>query len=969
MELFRTVVLWASLFYLVLGNLGCSLDASIVAQIGSKIDDGTTEPSFVVSGVPAQATIDSSSILQVTSSQYTHYAFQFGPLPLDCSDLSAYSSAVEVSSTSTLSHATDQSYQLCVAPVQDNLIDGSKAVSKVFVRDTSPAIIELMNFDQKLSKTTSQITITLKIDTAKPYDVPVSFNFYGSDITAHNKIIPPLEILFPANQTVHNVTVPLVSEGHPQFGPLEKDHQLLFNVTGSSLKNISVGRVGSARYILSNRAEQRRYVDVEASLNHTCALDTNNRLYCFGASTKDFLGTSSDANSPREVDSNLRFIDIAGGYDHSCAIRTDGQAMCFGVTNNPACGTGANPNDCQTPTLVQGGLQFTEIDAGTQTNCAIEQGTNLLYCWGNNTNNIASQTATASLGAPTLYDATIQFKKIKVGDKHACGIDSNNKILCWGANNYGQLGTGNTTAQSTPNYVLPGTSFKEIASGADFSCAISIDNELYCWGLYFHENPSDATDANLQSTSATKIHAGTFYDKVFAGRNHLCARNMNDHALYCMGDNGFADLGTGSGVYHSTPTRMLGDHQFVKYDFGIGHGCGVSTEQELLCSGNYSNGQTGQARSGDQILITPNILLPSLKKVTVGGFSTCAIDNNDNALCSGPNDRGRIGTGSQHWRPTFFPIVSPLKFKELTSGESFHCGLSSDGTAYCWGRNLEGQIGDGTKDLRLIPTAALTSEKFTTIVAHRRSVCALSTNQDVYCWGLNVWGQLGTGDFTERLIPTKVSGTDKFKFLTASFASTCGVKTDDTIRCWGGNSGALGLGADTADKSIPTVPGWSTQYDQVAIAIQNACAIRKSDKRIECWGQNSQYEHGNGTTTASTVPTLINSTETFAKIYGGTNNFCAISTSQKLICWGYSYYHDIGKGVLDAGSTFSSYQTNPTELMPSERFVNASVQKGHSCAVTTSGNLKCWGGNVYSQMGDGYIQASARAPVYVLRDD
>lgn len=176
-------------------------------------------------------------------------------------------------------------------------------------------------------------------------------------------------------------------------------------------------------------------MDVETSLNHTRAIDTNNRLYCFGATTKDFLGTSSDGNSPQEVDASLRFIDVAGGYDHTCAIRTDGQAMCFGVTNNPACGTGASPNDCDIPTLVQGGHQFTEIDAGTQTNCAIEQGTNLLYCWG----------------------------------------------------------------------------------------------------LYFHENPSDATDANLQSTSAIKIHAGTSYDKVFAGRNHLCARNMDDHALYCIG--------------------------------------------------------------------------------------------------------------------------------------------------------------------------------------------------------------------------------------------------------------------------------------------------------------------------------------------------------------------------------------------------------------------------------------------------
>lgn len=246
MVLFRIALIVASIFYLVFGTVGCSLDASIASQLGpqSGHDSG---PLLTILGVPGPATTESSSLLQVTSSRYTDYAFQFGPAPLDCSDISSYSGAVDISSASLLSHGTDQTYQVCVAPIQNSLIDVTKAVSKVFSRDTSPATIELLNFDQKLIKSASQITLTLKIDSAKPYDIPVSFNFYGSDKVAYNKVTPPSEILFPANQTVHNVTVPLVAEGSPLFGPLEKDHQLLFNITGSTLKNISVVRLASAR--------------------------------------------------------------------------------------------------------------------------------------------------------------------------------------------------------------------------------------------------------------------------------------------------------------------------------------------------------------------------------------------------------------------------------------------------------------------------------------------------------------------------------------------------------------------------------------------------------------------------------------------------------------------------------------------------------------------------------------------------
>ena len=69
---------------------------------------------------------------------------------------------------------------------------------------------------------------------------------------------------------------------------------------------------------------------------HTCAIDSNNKAYCWGYGDGGRLGNGSSSNSnvPSEVKADtggdLDFSQITVGYDHTCAISLSGQDVLLG---------------------------------------------------------------------------------------------------------------------------------------------------------------------------------------------------------------------------------------------------------------------------------------------------------------------------------------------------------------------------------------------------------------------------------------------------------------------------------------------------------------------------------------------------------------------------------------------------------------------------------------------------------------
>ena len=93
-------------------------------------------------------------------------------------------------------------------------------------------------------------------------------------------------------------------------------------------------------------------------------------------------------------------------------------------------------------------------------------------------------------------------------------------------------------------------------------------------------------------------------------------------------------------------------------------------------------------------------------------------------------------------------------------------------------------------------------------------------------------------------------------------------------------------------------------------------------------------------------------------IAAGEGHTCALTTSGGLKCWGYNYNGQVGDGT-------TMQRITPVAVSGLASGVSAIASgRFHTCALTTAGGLKCWGENNSGELGDGTVTNRA-TPVAV----
>jgi alpha-tubulin suppressor-like RCC1 family protein len=133
---------------------------------------------------------------------------------------------------------------------------------------------------------------------------------------------------------------------------------------------------------------------------------------------------------------------------------------------------------------------------------------------------------------------------------------------------------------------------------------------------------------------------------------------------------------------------------------------------------------------------------------------------------------------------------------------------------------------------------------------------------------------------------------------------------------------------------------------------------------VKCWG-NGQYGklgYGDEVTRGTTPSTLgsnlpavdLGSGIVARSVQAADNHTCALTASNQVKCWGsgsYLGYQDSitrGDGASEMGSSL------PYVNLGTNRYVRQlSTGPEHSCAILDSGELKCWGSGTYGRLGYG----------------
>lgn len=201
--------------------------------------------------------------------------------------------------------------------------------------------------------------------------------------------------------------------------------------------------------------------------------------------------------------------------------------------------------------------------------------------------------------------------------------------------------------------------------------------------------------------------------------------------------------------------------------------------------------------------------------------------------------------------------------------------------------------------------------------------------------------------------------------LSAGQGFTCARLNTGAVKCWGkGADGRLGDGLNT-DSNVPVqVSGLTSGITDIGSGRDSTCAVT-SGGAVQCWGYAAGspfvVDGFHPATPVAAAGGHASLTSGISSVTRGIDFGCALTTAGGVLCWGSNQFGRLGNG---SSSNSWTVPVTPTGLSSGVASVN-SGSGNHTCAVLTSGALKCWGSNNLGQLGNGST-ADSNTPVDVL---
>jgi alpha-tubulin suppressor-like RCC1 family protein len=424
---------------------------------------------------------------------------------------------------------------------------------------------------------------------------------------------------------------------------------------------------------------------------------------------------------------------------------------------------------------------------------------------------------------------------------------------------------------------------------------------------------------------------------VAPGRSFTCAARQ-DGVVLCWGVNTVGQLGS-SGPPSVLPRTVPLPAAARAVEAGATNACALLVDDRIFCWGANDLGQLGDGTTTPRTSPV-QVLLPSgAAEIAVGKGHACArLGSDGRVLCWGQNTTNEIGDGTTTMRPTPTPVMGLSGTLALAVGHRFSCAILANHTVACWGDNSHGELGTGDMSARTTPNIVTGLSDAQQITSGARFACATHADRTATCWGTNKNGQQGAGDFAEHYTPgLPVVGLTNIASISAGTRHMCATLSDGRAVCWGSGGMFGDGGAQAREAPGPTVPGLSA-VRRLTSSYWHACAI-EDDGSLYCWGENDDGELGNTLRTIATRPTRVQLPLAATDIAAGDIGTCASRAGGEVACWG----------------VVTGTQASTPATAPITNVTTLGNPSGHMCALDPASNVRCWGQNLYGQLGNGSV--------------
>jgi len=207
-------------------------------------------------------------------------------------------------------------------------------------------------------------------------------------------------------------------------------------------------------------------------------------------------------------------------------------------------------------------------------------------------------------------------------------------------------------------------------------------------------------------------------------------------------------------------------------------------------------------------------------------------------------------------------------------------------------------------------------------------------------------------------LPLAATPTYKATNVSGGYLHTCSVTTKGKPLCWGYNAyGQLGDNSTTNSDAPVDVYGLGSGVKSVATGFSHSCALTTGGK-VWCWGSNTYGQLGDNTTTGSVKPVAVYGLSSGVKsISAGDYTTCALKTSGKVKCWGYGANGELGNNA-------NANSSKPVSVYKLKHVTAISNGGYHTCALVSGGKPRCWGYNGVGELGNNTTTSSPK-PVAV----